>query len=121
MNVQPVINLIRAIERVWRNSNNAEAENRAEKISQILEKGNNIISDKWENEMKCEPPADLSYMSISRNTLQSIRQRRGSLFPGGMSIAATTEIHASRSLDTDNSDSPENVKSDLELTSFRQR
>ena len=121
MDVQPVINFIRAIEKVWRHSNNVEAESRAEKISKVLEKGNNIISREWESNMKCEPPEELSYMNISKKTQKPIRQRRGSLFPGGMSIAATSEVDTSRSLHADKSNAPKNVKSDLELTSFRQR
>ena len=121
MDVQPVIKFIRAIVNVWRYSDNVEAECRAEQISKVLEKGTNINSRKWESDMKCEPPAELSYMNISKKTPKPIRQRRGSLFPGGFSIVSTSEPDTSMSMDPDKSDAPKHVESDLELNSFRQK
>ena len=71
--------------------------------------------------MKCEPPVELSYMNISKKSSEPSRRRRGSLFPGAINIGASSEFKTSMTFHSDRSEAPKDVKSDLELTSFRQR
>ena len=120
MNVEAVIKFLHTIKLVWRESNNEEAKDRAEKLSKVLRKGK-IISQKWESDMKCDAPEQLTFMNISKKTTIPHMQRRGSLFPGALSIPSSD---ISNKLPPDTQDitgAPKDVKSDLELSSFSQR
>ena len=120
MNVEPVIKFLHTIKLVWRESNNEEAKDRAEKLSKVLRKGK-IISQKWESDMKCDAPEQLTFMNVSKKTTIPHMQRRGSLFPGALSIPSSD---ISNKLPPDTQDitgAPKDVKSDLELSSFSQR
>ena len=120
MNVESVIKFLHTIKLVWRESNNEEAKDRAEKLSKVLRKGK-IIYQKWESDMKCDAPEQLTFMNISKKTTIPHMQRRGSLFPGALSIPSSD---ISNKLPPDTQDitgAPKDVKSDLELSSFSQR
>ena len=120
MNVEPVIKFLYTIKLVWRESNNEEAKDRAEKLSKVLRKGK-IISQKWESDMKCDAPEQLTFMNMSKKTNNPLRQRRGSLFPGALRIPSSD---ISNKLPPDTQDitgAPKDVQSDLELSSFSQR
>ena len=123
MDVQPIIRFLHTVESAWRYSDNEEAQTRAKKLSNVLEKGN-VITQKWKSDMKCDPPQELSYMNVSNKTLKPNRQRRGSMFPGGISISnvvVTSDQDPSKVFIHENVNGPKEVKSDLELTSFSQR
>ena len=120
MNVEPVIKFLHTIENVWRDSNNEEANDRAKMLSSVLKKGK-VISQKWESDMKCDAPVQLSYMNISKKSSNPIRQRRGSLFPGALTLPSSDFSANTQSTTMDKTDAPKDVKSDLELSSFRQR
>ena len=120
MDVEPVIKFLHTIKLVWRDSNNEEAKDRAKKLSDVLKKGK-VFSQKWESDMKCDAPEQLTFMNISKKTTNPLRQRRGSLFPGALSIPSS-DISIKLPPDTqDITGAPKDVKSDLELSSFSQR
>ena len=56
MSATAVLKFIHEIKSVWSRSDNEEAQNRAEKLSGILDNGIPIF-DEWENELKCDPPS----------------------------------------------------------------
>ena len=89
MDVQPIITFLHTIKNVWQNSNNEEAQTRAQKISTILEKGK-FNSQKWESKMKCDPPVELVYMNDTRKTEDPNQQRRGSI-PGSISMSTSED------------------------------
>ena len=120
MNVEAVIKFLHTIKLVWRESNNEEAKDRAEKLSKVLRKGK-IISQKWESDMKCDAPEQLTFMNISKKTTIPHMQRRGSLFPGALSIPSSDISNKLPPNTQDITGAPKDVKSDLELSSFSQR
>ena len=116
MDIQPIIAFLHAIKNAWRNSNNKEAESRAEKISDILETGN-FNSQKWEHEAKCDPPAELLYMNVSRKTPNLNHQRRAS-FPKSISMSTSENSH-SKAFQQLHCNESKDVKSNLKLPGQR--
>ena len=120
MDVQPVLRFLNSIVNVWKDSNNEEGRDRAEKLSQVLKKGK-INSQKWESDMKCEAPEELAYMNISKKSSNPVQCRRGSLFPEAISSPSTNMGSSFQSSTQKKIAAPKDVKNDLELSSFSQR
>ena len=55
------INLLYAIRNTWSKSYDKEAKERAEILSRILNEKSSekIITEQWENRMRCDPPNDV--------------------------------------------------------------
>ena len=120
MDVQPVLRFLNSIVNVWKDSNNEEGRNRAEKLLKVLKKGK-INSQKWESDMKCEAPEELAYMNISKKSSNAVQRRRGSLFPGALSTPSTNMDITMHSSTNGKIAVPKDVRNDLELSSFSQR
>ena len=53
-----VLRFLNAIKNVWRKSNNSDAQDRAEKLSKILDaKSSQTIKDEWKSDLKCPAPS----------------------------------------------------------------
>ena len=60
MNQKPLIKFLHAVKNAWRESSSEEAQDRAAKLSLILDNGPlNVVSEEWKSDMKCEPPHDI--------------------------------------------------------------
>ena len=120
MDVQPVLRFLNSIVNVWKDSNNEEGRDRAEKLLKVLKK-RKINSQKWESDMKCEAPEELAYMNISKKSSNPVQRRRGSLFPGALSTPSTNMDITMHSSTNGKIAVPKDVRNDLELSSFSQR
>ena len=54
------LNLLFAIRDSWSKSKNVEAKTRGKKLAEMLDENtNNIITEEWQSNMKCDPPENV--------------------------------------------------------------
>ena len=56
MSEKTIIKFLWEIQKLWNNSNNIDAKNRAEILANILQRSTPIL-DEWKSELKCDPPS----------------------------------------------------------------